>query len=99
MTVLILKCRYSFLLGIPCLKTTQAATAEVPWMLELSKHSMWMGLFFNPSASCNAKVTWFLGGLVGLISVLSCYMISSWMFLSDHSTILAFGPILGKIKR
>ena len=43
-TVLILKCLYSFLLGLEFLKTTHEATGFFPIIFELSKHSMWTGI-------------------------------------------------------
>ncbi|RAO08257.1 hypothetical protein LUPAC07_05763 [Micromonospora noduli] len=43
--------RYSLLRGSPSSKTTMLATTSVPWIWEMSKHSMRSGDVLMPSAS------------------------------------------------
>ena len=54
--VLILKRRYCDLSGFPFVNTTIEATVCLPWMVEMSKHSMRMGGSSRASAlsSCSS---------------------------------------------
>ena len=63
-SVRILKRRYCDLSGLPAVKTTIEATVCLPWMVEMSKHSILMGGASRASALSN----WRSASLVRLSS-------------------------------
>ena len=90
--------RYSFFAGLPILNTTHAATASLPWIFELSKHSICTGGLFMQSSFC-ISLSSFMLRCSGLsfsvcfsLSILYCFT-----FCSDISSNFFLSPRWGTI--
>ena len=86
------------MLGLSLRNTTHAATASLPCILELSKHSIVIGIFSRWSASCISfiKRVAFCSGF----SLSSCFIRSAlycFTFNLDSASRRAFSPFCGTV--
>jgi len=90
-TVFTWNLRYSAFRIAPSSHTTIDATVSVPWMCEMSKHSIRRGSFSSVSASCNAAWIAFMFGC----STRKRWSYDCFAFRHDRSTNDRFSPRCG----
>ena len=94
--VLILNFLYNFFEGLPFIKTTHEATLFVPWIFDISKHSMCLGssFIFKSNLICSIILFMCLSGSTSWV----CLFLSkrnAFAFLMDKSNNFLLSPDLG----